>query len=1062
MPEWRELLVADLALLRGVASARDVAMALQRYWEEKEKTTFAAEILRIAGLKESDLAPLVAEADRLIEGAAGDARLALLKRGGLDRSVHLAAGPMLTRALTGAGVRARAPLRPLAADRYAAFEVAGEGGMGIVYLALDTELNRRVAFKMVRAGDGPRTPPKSPAEAKPPAEESAAFEALKARFLQEAWVTGGMEHPGIVPVYELGQTAQGVPYYTMRFVRGHRTLADAIREERGLGLLEPFLKLCDTVRYAHSRDVVHRDLKPANVALGEFGEVVLLDWGLAKMAGKEDLTGTVWQRKIAEFRRASDLRTVAGAMGTPGYMAPEAALGQLEDVDARSDVYSLGAILFEILTGRAPFKFDTYVEFVRKVTQEDAPKARAVDAEVPEALSELCARALSRKREERPASAEALADEIRAWQAQSALDREVEGLLRDARAALDAAEAAHGEARLRQTDRAASALEQVERKGGRGEELRKRADALREAGIREREKATGRKLLLRAAAAFLVIATVAGFVVAGVIQGKRRDAERAREEASRERDAKGRALDEKARALEETARERDAKAKALDEVLRLADSKKVADLAAEVETLWPLHPDRAPAMASWLERAAAVAKNRADHEAALARVRERALPYTEEARARDHAAEIERLATGRTELERLPAEREAADTDEKKKALADREAALAKSVSELEAAIATRESWTFESPDDDWRHQVLSDLVAGLGALDGALGKVKERHGFATTLLAKSIEAHRMDWEDAVKWIGASPKYGGLKIAPQLGLVPLGPDPDSGLFEFAHLGSGELPTRDAATKRLVLAEESAIVLVLIPAGKFLMGAQKADPNAANFDPQAENEESPVHEVTLSAYFLGKHECTQAQWEWMTGGEKPSSYGPGAGFGGKKVTRRNPVEQVSWEDCVRWLSRNKLRLPSEAQWEYACRAGRDTPRWCGREVPAIGRAGNIADAFCKANGGPASWQYTDEVDDGQTVHAPAGSYQPNGFGLHDTLGNVHEWCSDAYFGYKPETATDPEFEGAGGRVSRGGSWYDVASGARSAYRNRNSPGGRDNTLGLRPARPVTSD
>jgi len=276
--QFRALLVADLALQRGVAKARDVAMALQRHWEG-DATDFAGELRKLAGLEEGALAPVLDEVDRRVAEAGGDAQVALARHGGVDRSIHVALGTdgaALTRALTSLGAPVRAPLRPLPDDRYVAFEPVGEGGMGVVYLALDTELNRRVAFKMVRpdagtAATGKRSTPASPTDARPPARGTDAaetFEELKSRFLQEAWVTGGMEHPGIVPVYELGKTGAGVPYYTMRFVRGKRTLAQAIDELRDktwderLPLLEPFLKLCDTVRYAHSKGVVHRDLKP--------------------------------------------------------------------------------------------------------------------------------------------------------------------------------------------------------------------------------------------------------------------------------------------------------------------------------------------------------------------------------------------------------------------------------------------------------------------------------------------------------------------------------------------------------------------------------------------------------------------------------------------------------------------------------------------------------------------------------------------------------------------------------------------------------------------------------
>ena len=488
------------------------------------------------------------------------------------------------------GVPIRAPLRSLPADRYVGFEAAGIGGMGVVYAAHrhgdEPARGLQDGAAPCRAGQGrgrrrrTRWTPRKPGKDTP---ESEVFEQLKARLVQEAWVTGGLEHPGIVPVYEIGQTPTGIPYYTMRYVRGERTLADAIRTRRArpieerLALLEPFLKVCDTLRYAHDKGVVHRDLKPANVALGQYGEVVLLDWGLARLEGKEDVASSAWQERVEEMRHDAGFHTMeGGAIGTAGYMSPEATLGRLAEVDQRSDVYSLGAMLYEILTGRLPYEFRSYAEYAALLLRKDPPEAREVDPSVPEALSSLSAKALAREKEARPASAEEMAKAVRAWQVEDAAEREREGLLRDARTALESAERLTGEARLQQVDRAAAALAQAESKrpgGRRARALTERAQALRETAIRERERASTRRTLRRVGVAALAVVAVAAFVVTTVIEGKRKEAEKARTEAVEAKHATEAALSEKAEALVEVGKERDranqerdAKAKALEQV----------------------------------------------------------------------------------------------------------------------------------------------------------------------------------------------------------------------------------------------------------------------------------------------------------------------------------------------------------------------------------------------------------------------------------------------------------------------------------------------------------------
>ncbi|HEX5137516.1 MAG TPA: serine/threonine-protein kinase [Planctomycetota bacterium] len=529
----KDLLFADVAVALGAAEPQRLARAIEAFWAQPDARDLADALVREGVLDAVARDAVRREIERIIGEAGGDPAAAVARRGGVDHALHESFTPGAV-----AGVPSRAPLRTIPPGRYKDFSVIGKGGMGLVYLALDTEMNRRVAFKMVRPD--PRAPkdaaaPRTPLHATPPSgaeESSRAYEELTVRFLQEAWVTGAMEHPGIVPVYELGRTEAGIPYYTMRYVRGERTLAAAIREaetlDARLALLEPFLKVCDAIAYAHARDIVHRDLKPENIALGEYGEAIVLDWGLAKTHGRPDVSGGAWRARVEELRTANDLRTVAGAMGTAGYISPEAALGRGDEVDQRSDVYSLGAILFEILTGRLPFKFKTFLEYVQHVLDTEPPDAHDVDEAIPEELSRACARALARKREDRFASAAEIAQAVRRWQTEGRVEQQASELLDLARAEVEAARRGTGNTILWHLDRASAACSKaLHLRSESGEALAIAAEikALRDHGIRERERASGRRTVVAAGFVVLVVASLVAILVARRFSESREEAE---------------------------------------------------------------------------------------------------------------------------------------------------------------------------------------------------------------------------------------------------------------------------------------------------------------------------------------------------------------------------------------------------------------------------------------------------------------------------------------------------------------------------------------------------------
>ncbi len=216
--------------------------------------------------------------------------------------------------------------------RYELGRELARGGMGVVYAARDRELDREVAVKVVAA-------------------EMADAETI-ARLRREARIIAHLEHPGIVPVHDVGTLPDGRVFYAMKLVTGKR-LDALLREGPPLGeRLRLFLRICEAVAFAHAHGVIHRDLKPENVMVGPFGEVLVVDWGVAKH--REEVPEAEESAAPAAGRRSEHDTAHGTILGTPAYMAPEQARGEVDRVDARADVYALGALLYFLLTGRAP------------------------------------------------------------------------------------------------------------------------------------------------------------------------------------------------------------------------------------------------------------------------------------------------------------------------------------------------------------------------------------------------------------------------------------------------------------------------------------------------------------------------------------------------------------------------------------------------------------------------------------------------------------------------------------------------------------------------------------
>jgi serine/threonine protein kinase/formylglycine-generating enzyme required for sulfatase activity len=957
--------------------------------------------------------------------------------------------------------RRAAPGMPHAVGPFRVRSKLGEGGMGAVYEAEQEQPHRTVALKVLRPS-------------------ILSSEALR-RFELEGEVLGRLQHPGIAQIYASGRddTEEGPrPYFAMELVRGEPLSEfarshDLSRRDR----LELVAGVADAVQHAHQHGVIHRDLKPQNVLVDGNGRPKVLDFGIAR-ASDADLQVTTLRTDVGQI------------LGTLAYMSPEQASGDPAAIDSRTDVYSLGVILYELLVGSLPLDLSGSppLEALRIIQEDDPVRPGTLDTSLRGDLETIVGKALEKDKERRYPSAAALAADIRHHLEHEPIEARpptrlytLRKFVRRNRSAVVGAALVFlsllvglvvslrfglGEAEKRREVLELSALQDLE-------DLLAHADALWPA-VPEHIEAyeswvdDARALVARLPEHRTKLAALRARAL------PRTDAERSAQRARHPAHAELTHVEGRIAFLSrQLARRRDGERTVLPAPDWGAFPANAGSLRGTAWNLVDPFRERFGEEALGLalaRRALELAPEETRHDAL------RTLAWAQLAVGDDddalnasfeafETATDDRKPSFEEDLARLEAAVDAASTEEWIRATEEELAGLEACRAELEPRVDARSDWSFPEEEGEarWWCGQLAKLVDGLAALEAAhLAEdgwgVSHRLAFARELRDGSAPGgtHARLWADAAEGIAAA--YPDLALAPQLGLVPLGPDPTSGLWEFAHLMTGEVPARDGADE-LVLTEETALVLVLLPGGTFHMGAQAFDPAMPNHDPLATFLDGPVHEVTLEPFFLSKYEMTQGQWLAFAGAN------PSYVEEGRNPTRLHPVEQVSWSDCTLTLARLGLALPTEAQWEYGARAGTTSVYWTGDGLESLRGAANIADqSIAGVNPELPSFDPDFPFSDGFQHHAPVGTFRPNPFGLHEVHGNVTEWCSNApgYYPGNPALSPGDRRLRSGAqyfRCARGGSFLSSAAEARSAHRFDNAPDFSDYRLGVRPARAV---
>ncbi len=985
--------------------------------------------------------------------------------GHVDPDIALSGTPSEAGAKAASEALRRLATRQVLGDRYVVHESVGSGGMGVVLRVWDEDLRRNLAMKVLQGESLNEVLAERPADVMDSDSVERLFDDLRKhvdsddtqkgtpefpagdldkvrRFLEEAQITGQLDHPGIVPVHEVGLDDEGRVFFTMKLVKGE-TLREVFKRvhagstewtrTRALGIL---LRVCEAMSYAHAKGVIHRDLKPANIMVGAYGEVYVMDWGLAQLvdraAADHETVSINTEFTEGDESFEPDGTTTGRVVGTPVYMSPEQAIGDDASLSPAVDVYAIGAMIYHLVAGHPPYavvQTHSARDVLAKLRAGPPERLYRAARDAPAELVAICEKAMAREESQRYADTKLLADDLRAF-----LERRV-------------------------------------------------VSAYETGAFAELRKWIARNRVLAAALLTLVTLSIAFGTKFGLMSRELGGKNEALTDALTDLADRNVKLD---RALADARQLKDVAEVERSRVLRLLASPERDKLAEQAADLWPATIQLVPRYDAWLERARELVASldslphseHPGHRERLELIRTRASVITAEQLENDRRTHPEydtwrQLKEGIAQVQAVidTARAASADgslSDDDEVTLTTLEAQLPllqaqeRSVGER---VDQRRTFRFTDPDDALWHDELVRIIQEIEAFaepaTGLIDGVSPTYGWGIARrraealrvdqLTRSGDEARARWRMASASIAAPSEcpYDGLVLAPQQGLLPLARNPRTGLWEFWHVTSGSEPRR-ARSGEFTVAPETGIILVLVPAGTAWIGAQSIDREKPNFDPLAQTDEAPVHEVHLEPFFLSKYELTQEQWTRATS-VNPSIHQTGTG---DSITGVHPVEGIRWdqaETTLRWLG---LTLPTEAQWEVAARAGTSTPWWTGAARESLVGVVNMADeTAAKRTGNDLGSRDWPGFDDGFAHHAPVTYGRPNPFGFFGVHGNVWEWCADLYRkSYARETTT-------GERTLRGGAFVERADRLRSAYRGKGSPARIGASLGVRPARAV---